>query len=128
LKFAKVVFTIAGIWGVLITLPLYFLYDYVGRRTPPVITHPEFYYGFVGVTLTWQFVFLLIGTSPARYRPIIIPAILEKVSYVLANLVLFVNHRMSASQALPSATDLVLALLFVIAFVKTGSAPRHVIR
>lgn len=128
MKFAKVVFTIAGIWGVLITLPLYFLYDYVGRRTPPVITHPEFYYGFVGVTLTWQFVFLLIGTSPARYRPIIIPAILEKVSYVLANLVLFVNHRMSASQALPSATDLVLALLFVIAFVKTGSAPRHVIR
>lgn len=128
MKFAKVVFVIAGIWGVLITLPLYFLYDYVGRRTPPVITHPEFYYGFVGVTLTWQFVFLLIGASPARYRPIVIPAIIEKVSYVLANLVLFVNHRMSASQALPSATDLVLALLFVIAFVKTGSAPRHVIR
>ena len=123
MKFAKVVFTVAGIWGIVVTLPLYFLYDFIGRRSPPAINHPEFYYGFAGVTLTWQVVFLLIARNPARYRAVIIPSILEKFSYVLANLVLFANQRMSASQAIPSTTDLVLALLFIAAFLKTTSAP-----
>jgi hypothetical protein len=124
LKFARIVFTVAGIWGILVTLPLYFLYDLIGHQSPPVITHPEFYYGFVGVTLTWQIVFLVIATNLARYRIMIIPSILEKVSYVLANLALFVSHRMTAAQALPSTADLVLALLFAAAFSKTTSAPK----
>jgi hypothetical protein len=124
LKFAKVVFTVAGIWGILVTLPLYFLYDFIGRQSPPAINHPEFYYGFAGVTLTWQVVFLLIARDPARYRVMIIPSILEKFSYVIANLVLFANQRMSASQALPSTTDLMLAILFIAAFLKTRSAPQ----
>jgi hypothetical protein len=124
LKFAKVVFTVAGIWGIVVTLPLYFLYDFIGRQSPPAINHPEFYYGFAGVTLTWQVIFLLIARDPARYRVMIIPSILEKFSYVIANLVLFANQRMSASQALPSTTDLMLALLFIAAFLKTRSAPQ----
>jgi hypothetical protein len=125
LKFAKIVFMVAGVWGVLVTLPLYFLYDLIGHQSPPVITHPEFYYGFVGVTLTWQVVFLVIATNPARYRTMIIPSILDKFSYVLANLALFVNHKMTASQALPSTTDLVLALFFISAFLKTRSRPNE---
>ena len=124
MKFAKVVFSVAGSWGILVTLPLYFVYDYIGRQSPPAVNHPEFYYGFAGVTLTWQLVFLLIARNPARYRVMIIPAILEKFSYVIANLVLFANQRMSASQALPSTSDLILALLFIAAFIKTRSAPR----
>ena len=124
MKFAKIVFSVAGIWGIVVTLPLYFLYDFIGRRSPPAINHPEFYYGFAGVTLTWQVVFLLIARNPARYRAVIIPSILEKFSYVIANLVLFANQRMSASQALPSMTDLMWALLFIAAFLKTRSAPQ----
>jgi hypothetical protein len=118
-KFAQTVFTIAGIWGMLITLPLYFMFDIIGHRSPPAINHPEFYYGFVGVTLTWQVVFLLIATNPIRYRIMIIPAVLEKLSYVVTNFVLFESHRMAASAALPSATDLVLAILFIVAYFKT---------
>jgi hypothetical protein len=114
---------VAGIWGILVTLPLYFLYGFIGHQSPPAITHPEFYYGFVGVTLTWQFVFLVIAGEPARYQMMIIPSILENFSYVLANLVLFASQRVSASQALPSTSDLVLALLFIAAFLKTRSAP-----
>jgi hypothetical protein len=124
LRFAKSVFTVAGIWGILVTVPLYFVYDYIGRQSPPAINHPEFYYGFAGVTLTWQVVFLLIARDPARYRVMIIPSILEKFSYVIANLALFANQRMSASQALPSTTDLVLALLFIAAFLKTRAVPQ----
>jgi hypothetical protein len=29
LKFAKIVFMFAGIWGILVTLPLYFLYNFI---------------------------------------------------------------------------------------------------
>lgn len=119
MKFAKAVFTIAGIWGLAVTLPLYFLFGYIGRQSPPAINHPEFYYGFVGVTVSWQLVFLVIAKNPSQYRSLIIPSILEKFSYVLANLVLFHRRDLSASQALPSGTDLVLAILFIFAYVTT---------
>src|SRR5580704_4668496 len=88
LKFAKIVFIVAGILGILQLLPLYFLFDFVGRNTPPAINHPEFYFGFAGVALAWQFVFLLIGNNPHRYRVMMLPSILEKASYVLALLAL----------------------------------------
>jgi hypothetical protein len=43
MKFAKVVFWIAGIWGVLILTTLYFMFDAISRNDPPAITHPGFY-------------------------------------------------------------------------------------
>ena len=122
LKFARIVFIVAGVWGVLIIVPLYFIYDFIGRQSPPAINHPEFYYGFAGVTLAWQVVFLLIARDPARYRVMIIPSILEKLSYVIAILLLFTNGRVSVSQAISSTIDLMLALLFITAFLKTRSA------
>jgi len=39
MKFAKVVFWGAGIWGVLTLAPLYFIFDMIGRQDPPAITH-----------------------------------------------------------------------------------------
>jgi hypothetical protein len=48
MRFAKIVFWIAAIWGVLVLTPLYFMFDLIGRQDPPVITHPGFFYGFVG--------------------------------------------------------------------------------
>jgi hypothetical protein len=57
MKFAKVVYWVAAIWGVLVLTPLYFLFDVIGRQNPPAITHPGFYYGFVGVGLAWQIAF-----------------------------------------------------------------------
>jgi hypothetical protein len=37
----KIVFWIAGIWGVLVLTPLYFMFDMIGRQDPPAITHPS---------------------------------------------------------------------------------------
>ena len=68
MKFAKVVFWCAGIWGILVLTPLYFMFDVIGRQDPPPITHPAFYYGFVGVGLAWQAAFLIIATSPENRR------------------------------------------------------------
>lgn len=123
MRFAKFVFTAAGIWGILITLPLYLLIDFIGRRSPPAINHTEFYYGFVGVTLAWQFAFLLIGKDPHRLRLMMLPSILEKASYVLSVLLLFLRHQLSVSQSLLAVTDFIWAVLFIASFIKTDSKP-----
>jgi predicted tellurium resistance membrane protein TerC len=123
-KFAKIVFTVAGIVGILQLLPLYFLFDLIGHRAPPVVNHPEFYFGFVGVALAWQAVFLLIGTDPYRYRAVMLLSILEKASYISTLAVLLAQHRIGLSTALPATSDLILGLLFVAAYARTGPATR----
>lgn len=50
--------------------PLYFLIGKIGRDAPLAVTHPEFYYGFVGLGQLWQLVFIVIATDPAVRRPI----------------------------------------------------------
>ena len=119
MRFAKLVFLIAGIWGVLIVTPLFFLYDYIGRVYPPTLTHPDIYFGFVTVTLSWQIAFLIISTDPPRYRPLFPAAMLEKFGFIIAVAVLLAQGRVSASFAASTAPDFVLGSLFVAAFVKT---------
>jgi hypothetical protein len=82
MRFARVVFFIAGIWGFLIITPLYFMYDVIGRAYPPPVTHPDFYYGFLSVTLAWQVAFMVIAKDPVRFRPLMIAAALEKFGYI----------------------------------------------
>lgn len=119
MKFAKVVFWIAGIYGVLIITPLYFLFDMIGRQDPPPITHAGFFYGFVGVALAWQIAFFFIATDPVRMRPIMIPSIVEKVTYGAAVVVLYFQQRVRPPDLIFGVADLVFALLFLIAFFKT---------
>lgn len=118
MKFARIVFWFAGVWGFLILTALYFLFDTIGRQTPPPLTHPGFYYGFVGVGLSWQLAFLMIGSDPARYRPMMIPAIVEKFLYGVALIVLYLLGRIGPKE-MAGLFDLVLGLLFVAAYWKT---------
>jgi hypothetical protein len=119
-KFAKIVFWIAGIWGLLVIAPLYFLFNLIGRTDPPIITHPGFYYGFGGLALSWQIAFLFIATDPLRFRPLMIPSVLEKASYVAAVLLLVQQGRMHSSDLVFAGTDFLLGVLFVLAYIKTG--------
>lgn len=121
MKFAKTVFWVAGIWGFLVLTPLYFLSDFIGKQTPPPLTHPEFYYSFIGVALVWQVAFLVIAFDPARFRPFMVVAILEKASYVLTLVVLFVAGHLVQAQAWPAVPDAVLGVLFIAAYQKTSS-------
>ncbi len=125
MKFAKVVYLIAGIWGVAALTPMYFLRDMIGRISPPAITHAEYFYGFLGVTLTWQFVFLVIASDPLRYRPIIAISIFEKLGFVAAIGHLFLNGRLTAVEAAIILPDALLALLFLTAFFKTKPNSAH---
>ena len=89
MRFAKRVFLLAGISGIVVVAPLYFLEEQVGRDYPPPIHHPEFFYGFAGVTLAWQFMFLVIASDPLRFRLAMLPAFLEKAGFVVAICVLY---------------------------------------
>ena len=118
MRFAKIVFVAAGVWGLAVVIPLFFLFDYVGRQYPPAITHPDIYYGFTTVTLAWQMAFLIIAGDPVRFRPIMPAAMIEKFAYVIALVVLYSQGRIGFAQASAGIPDLVLGLLFVTAFVK----------
>ncbi len=119
--FAKRVFTGAGLWGLLVVPPLFFLYDTVGRLNPPAITHPEYYYGFAAITTTWQFAFLVIASDPVRYRPLFPVAILEKLGWVVTVTVLYAQGRVAANALPLGGADMFLGILFAIAFVKTAA-------
>lgn len=119
MKFAKIIFWIAGIWGVLILTPLYFMFNLIGRQDPPPITHPAFFYGFVGAGLAWQIAFFIIATDPARYRALMIPSVLEKFSYGIPVVILVAQGRMHSSDLVFGWVDMLLGVLFVLAFFRT---------
>jgi hypothetical protein len=119
MRFAKIVFLVAGIWGVLVLTPLYFIFDRIGTMDPPPITHPAFFYGFVGAGLAWQLAFFVISRDPARYRPFMLPSIFEKFSYGIAVAILVLQRRMHPNDFIFGGADLLLGLLFVLAYFKT---------
>ena len=118
--FARRVFLVAGYLGVLAVLPMYFLEGMIGRVQPPEINHPEYYYGFVGVCLAWQVAFVVIGRDPIRYRPLMIPAMLEKATFSLGSLALAAMGRAPATILGPALVDLTLGVLFVVSYMKTA--------
>jgi hypothetical protein len=119
-RFPRWLFLLAGIYGLLVLVPQYFLEEQVGRDYPPAITHPEHFYGFIGVAVAWQFAFLVIATDPVRYRWLMLPAALEKFSFAAATAVLFAQQRIAGPVVAFAAVDLVLGVLFLLAFVTTA--------
>jgi hypothetical protein len=111
-------FWLAGIYGVIVVVPLYFLEHHVGEKYPPPITHAEFLYAFAGVGLAWQIAFFVIATDPARFRLIMIPSALEKFSFAGAIAVLFAQGRVPPPLCAFAAIDLALGILFLIAFAR----------
>ena len=123
MKFARVVFILAGVWGVVVLTPLYFLVDLAGRSYAAPLDYPQFFYGFLSVAMAWQFAFLVIGTNPARFRPLMIPGILEKLGHVAGVAVLYGQGRLTTVDAVAAGPDLVLAVLFIVSFAVTPSLP-----
>jgi hypothetical protein len=119
MRFAKRVYLIAGIWGVIVIGLNFFNERWIALNDPPAITHPEFFYGFNCVTLAWQVLFLLLSRDPVRYRPLIPATWLEKFAYVIAIAALYSLGRVSQFVLFFSFTDLILGVLFVMAYFKT---------
>ena len=124
MKFARVVFVAAGIWGFLVLTPMFFLLGTIGRMRASPITSPEFFYGFLAVAMAWQCAFFVIGGDPVRLRAMMIPAVVEKFGYVMTMAILLVEHRVAAIDAVVAAPDAFLGILFVVAFAKTRESQR----
>jgi hypothetical protein len=123
MTFGRWVFGGAGVYGLLVLLPMYFLEERIGTDDPPAITHPEHFYGFVGVAVAWQVAFLVIARDPVRFRPLMIPAVLEKASFGIAVALLFAAGRVSRTTLVFGILDLILGTLFVAAFLKVPRPP-----
>lgn len=121
MRFAKIVFLVAGILGLIELTPLYFMFDVIGRQDPPPMTHPGFYYGFVGVAMAWQIAFIVISRDPVRLRPMMIPALIEKFIYAVTFLSLYLQSRIHPSDLAFGVVDLLFGILFLTAFFKTAS-------
>jgi hypothetical protein len=119
MRFARSVFIVAGVWGVLVLTPLFALIDVTGRQYLPPSVYPQFFYGFLSVAMAWQIAFLLIGSDPARFRPLMLPSIVEKLGHVLVLALLYRRGRISPVDASAAWPDVVLGILFIAAFVKT---------
>ncbi len=113
---------IAGIYGLMALVPMYFMEKQIGIDTPPAITHPEYFYGFIGVAIAFQLVFIIISTDPLKYRPLMLAAIVEKFSFVIAVAVLVVAGRTSGQIVIGAGIDLILGVLFVMAWFRVIAA------
>lgn len=120
MKSASRVFLIAGIYGLIVLVPQYFTEVKTGRDYPPAITHSEFYYGFLGVAISWQIAFLFISRDPLRYRPMMIPSILEKITFGVAVVFLFLQQRTSSMTLSFAIVDLILAVIFTLVYLRTA--------
>ena len=74
------------------------------------------------MTIAWQLAFLVIGSDPVRFRPLMIPSMVEKFYTVLSMAALFVQGRIALTDMIVISPDLALGILFVIAFAKTSAA------
>lgn len=120
-RLAKNIYLIAGIYGLIVLVPQFFMEEKTGRDFPPAITHPEYYYGFIGVAVAWQVLFLILSKDPVRYRAMMTPSILEKFSFAIAVLILFFQHRISSIILAAGIIDLIFGVLFILAYLKTST-------
>ena len=116
MKTPRLIFTIAGIYGLLILTPFLFLERRIAEATPGGITHPEFYYGFLGAALVMQLVYLTIGRDPVRYRPLMPIAALAKAVFFATNLILFLQEKVAAAALEFASVDALLAFAFLYAW------------
>jgi len=118
MKFAKLIYLVSGLYGLLVLIPQYFLESRNGISFPPAINHPEYYYGFIGVAVAWQIGFLIISKEPKRYGPLMIATVIEKYSYGVAVLVLYGQGRLAGPILVTGLIDLILGALFAVAYKK----------
>jgi hypothetical protein len=116
MKTPRLIFTVAGVYGLLVLAPFLFLERKVAELTPGGVTQPEYYYGFFGAALVMQLVYLTIGRDPARFRPLMPVAALAKAIFFLTILILWLQERVPAPAMEFASVDALLAFGFLCAW------------
>jgi hypothetical protein len=108
LTLARWLFAAAGVYGVAVLLPLYFL--------------EANFYGFVGTALAAQGIFFMIAYDPLRFRPAMLFAVLEKLAFSVPVFALFGSGRVVGSVVPFGAIDFFWAIVFASLWLLTGKA------
>lgn len=117
MKLARWIFLVAGLYGLAVLAPGFFMEAAFGAASPPPVNHPEFYYGFYGSAFVWQLVFLAIAWDPGRFRLLMPIAVLEKIAFFAPAMALYANGRLAAGGPFYGAIiDGVLMVLFALAW------------
>jgi len=119
MRFAKYTFLVAGVYGLIMMLPQFFLETKIGQDQPPAITHPEFFYGFICVTVAFQLIFLIIAIDPRRYRNLMLASVIEKFPFVIAIAILYVQSRVGWQMVVAGAIDGFWGVMFIFSYLKT---------
>jgi hypothetical protein len=125
MRSTRIVYGLAATYGFVSLVPLYFLLDKIGRDAPPALNHPEFYYGFLGVALLGQIIYVLMATDPVRYHPIMRIAVMEKFVHTAPVLILYSFGKVHPNIMLPSLVDPIFGILFIIAYFRTRDLARQ---
>jgi hypothetical protein len=116
MKTPRLIFTISGIYGLLILTPFLFLELKVAELTPGGLSNPEYYYGFIGAAWVMQLVYLTIGRDPVRFRPLMPVAALAKTVFFVTILILFLQEKVPAPALEFASVDALLAFAFLYAW------------
>jgi hypothetical protein len=109
---AKWVFRVAGVYGLAVLTPMFFM----ERQLAPHAAHPVFFYAWVCTNLVWQVLFLVLSADPARYRAFMPICALQKVAAVIAIPWLFVVGRVGGMWLGAAVVDLLWVGLFMAAY------------
>ncbi|HYJ51792.1 MAG TPA: hypothetical protein VEW04_01340 [Allosphingosinicella sp.] len=115
MKAPRLIFGAAGIYGLIVLLPLFFMAPWL----EPAPNRPEDYYGFLGAASVMQLVYLTIASDPVRFRPFMLLGALSKAVFFVTILTLWLEAR-TAGAALTLATiDGAIGLAFFYAWWRT---------
>jgi hypothetical protein len=107
--FARVVFALAGLYGLGALVPLY---QQAGTTLD---------YGLLGAVAAWQVMFLLIAWRPAELRLAMIPSVLEKLFWCITLGVLYARgSATSVELAGGTIPHGLLGVLFAVAYFRTS--------
>jgi len=123
--FAKRVFQVAGVYGLIVVALGYGAYFYESGDSLLYNARAEYVHGFFLVTFAWQIAFLIIATDPLRYRMLMLAAMLEKFPFTLAVLALFALKYVGVTTLVFGLIDGVLGVLFCVAYVLTEGSARE---
>ena len=116
MRFARLVYLVAGIYGLLVVSLGYV--GYLAGADPALMapTRPEYVHGFFLVCLPWQLLFILISRDPARYTSITPVTVLEKLPFAAVAMALFERGQANQMMGIFGAIDGVLGVLFCLSY------------
>jgi len=119
--FAKKVFLIAGVYGLMALVPQYFMEGRLSLRFPPPLTHPEHFYGFIwrGDRMAVRVLYNCAGCS--AFAQLHVTCGIGETFLRCSHLGALREGLVTVPVLCAAAIDLLFAILFILAYVAVGN-------